>query len=87
MSVADEAKVAALEAYPQGITAEGIAEWRRTPFAHGYQRGYAAGAEEAFRAAWEASGEGHNGEWPDEGRSWEESEGRKEFLAWRERRS
>jgi len=30
---------------------------------------------EGFRAGWEASGEGFNGEYPDEGVSWEVSAG------------
>lgn len=73
MSVADEAKAAAEAEFP--------APWdgrtgMRIPFAHGYQRGYEAG----FRAAWEISGDGHNGEYPDEGVPWEQSVGHEEYL-------
>lgn len=47
MSVADEAKAAAEAEYPAEVTsiavADSIARMRQVPFAHGYQRGYAAG--------------------------------------------
>jgi hypothetical protein len=35
---------------------------------------------DGFKAGWQASGEGYNGEWPDEGRTWEESAGREAML-------
>ena len=38
--------------------------------------------ERAFRAGWEASGEGWNGEHPDEGVKWEESAGYGEYHRW-----
>ncbi|QUE25357.1 hypothetical protein SEA_FIZZLES_63 [Microbacterium phage Fizzles] len=41
-TLADEARQAALQQFPDGITAEGEREWRRVPFAHGYQVGFAA---------------------------------------------
>lgn len=40
---------------------------------------------EAFEAAWRASGEGYNGEWPDEGVPWAESAGREAYERWIER--
>jgi hypothetical protein len=38
--------------------------------------------EEVFRAGWEATGEGHNAEWPDEGVPWRESAGYRAYLEW-----
>ena len=39
-------------------------------------------AEKAFRAGWNASGEGWNGEYPDEGALWEISAGKQEYEKW-----
>ena len=39
-------------------------------------------AEKAFRAGWNASGEGWNGEYPDEGALWEVSAGKQEYEKW-----
>lgn len=36
--------------------------------------------EEGFRAGWQATGEGFNGEWPDEGIRWEASAGHEAML-------
>ena len=36
--------------------------------------------ERGFRAGWEASGEGYNGEYPDDGVPWDESEGRQAMI-------
>lgn len=41
--------------------------------------------EEAFRAGWESSGEGFNGEYPDEGVSWESSAGHAAYTRWVDR--
>lgn len=46
------------------------------------RQGDVAAMERAFRAGWEASGEGWNGEFPDEGVKWEESAGYKEYHRW-----
>jgi hypothetical protein len=35
---------------------------------------------DGFKAGWQSSGEGYNGEWPDEGRTWEESVGLEAML-------
>jgi hypothetical protein len=36
---------------------------------------------DGFKSGWSSSGEGYNGEWPDEGRTWEESVGRQAMLS------
>ena len=38
--------------------------------------------ENAFKAGWQASGEGWNGEYPDEGVPWDKSGGYSEWLKW-----
>jgi len=35
---------------------------------------------DGFRSGWEASGEGYNGEYPDEGKRWEESAGYRAMI-------
>lgn len=42
---------------------------------------------EAFEAAWWSSGEGFNGEYPDEGVPWESSAGREAYTRWVEQNS
>lgn len=37
---------------------------------------------EAFKAGWESSGEGHNGEHPDSGVRWDQMVGRQEYERW-----
>lgn len=39
-------------------------------------------AEKAFQAGWNASEEGWNGEYPDEGALWEVSAGKQEYEKW-----
>jgi hypothetical protein len=38
--------------------------------------------EIGFKAGWMASGEGYNGEWPDEGKDWPTSAGKGAFTEW-----
>lgn len=47
-----------------------------------FDRWLAAHDESVFRSAWLASGEGFNGEYPDEGVPWEKSVGRESFTRW-----
>ena len=43
-------------------------------------KAYDVGFEAGFKAGWSASGEGYNGEYPDEGVPWPESAGRQAYL-------
>lgn len=46
-----------------------------------------AAREEGFQMAWWSSGEGFNGEYPDEGVPWERSAGKEAYDRWMERSS
>lgn len=63
---------------PLGVTYSQALRLRRAE----YDRWLRAHDESVFRAGWQASGEGYNGEYPDEGVPWDRSAGHEAFERW-----